>query len=98
MEFLQNNMFIYFIFYFFAINLLGFFLMFYDKKLAQKHEYRISEKTLFIVSILLGGIGIFSGMYKFRHKTKHLKFTIGIPVTIVLNAISIYYIFTKIIF
>ncbi len=82
-----------FLIYFLVINLISFFTMWYDKKMAQKSMWRISEKTLFILAILLGGIGIICGMYAFRHKTKHLKFTIGIPITILINIICIYYIF-----
>ena len=82
-----------FLIYFLVINLISFFTMWYDKKMAQKSMWRISEKTLFILAILLGGIGIIGGMYAFRHKTKHLKFTIGIPITILINIICIYYIF-----
>lgn len=86
---------IYFIIYFILINILSFVIMWYDKKKAQKSEWRVSEKALFLFALFLGGIGIYSGMYKFRHKTKHLKFTVGIPIVIILNGITIYYIFTK---
>lgn len=86
---------LYFIIYFFIINLISFFVMWYDKKKAQHKRWRISEKSLFLFALFLGGIGIYSGMYKFRHKTKHLKFTVGIPIIIVLNIITCYYIFTK---
>ena len=54
--------------------------MLIDKKKAIKSKWRIPEKTIFIVTILGGGIGTIIGMYKFRHKTKKLKFTIGLPV------------------
>lgn len=71
--------------------------MLYDKRQAIYHNFRISEKTIFIVSLLLGGIGTYVGMYVFRHKTKHLKFTIGIPIVIILNIISVFYIFNYLI-
>lgn len=95
---MNNMLFLYFIFYFVIINVISFFTMWYDKRLAQRHDWRISEKALFILALLLGGIGIYAGMYRFRHKTKHTKFTIGIPITIVINMISIYFLLTKIIF
>ena len=90
-----NKSILYFIIYFIIINLLSFSIMWYDKKKAKKNEWRISEKALFLFALFLGGIGIYSGMYKFRHKTKHLKFMIGIPIVIILNGITIYYLFTK---
>lgn len=83
--------------YIIIINIISFFIMLYDKKQAIYHNFRISEKTIFIVSLLLGGIGTYVGMYVFRHKTKHLKFTIGIPIVIILNIISIFYIFNYLI-
>lgn len=69
--------------------------MYIDKNKAKKGKYRISEKTLFITAFLLGGIGIYAGMYKFRHKTKHTLFTVGIPVCIIINLFCVYYILSK---
>lgn len=66
--------------------------MYVDKKRAKNNNYRISEKTFFVIGLFLGAIGVYLGMYKFRHKTKHYLFTIGIPVVIVINAFTIYYI------
>lgn len=83
---------IYFLIYLFVINCISFFMMYIDKRKAIKGTYRISEKALFISALLLGGIGSYIGMYKFRHKTKHTLFTVGIPVIIVINAFCIYYI------
>ena len=83
--------------YIIIINIISFFIMLYDKKQAIYHNFRISEKTIFIISLLLGGIGTYVGMYVFRHKTKHLKFTIGIPIVIILNIISVFYIFNYVI-
>ena len=81
------------IIYLIIINLIGFLIMYIDKQKAKKGNWRIPEKTIFLVTLLGGGIGTISGMYAFRHKTKHLKFTIGIPITILINIICIYYIF-----
>ena len=86
---------VYFTIYIIVINLIGFLVMYIDKNKAKKGSYRISEKAIFITALILGGIGVYAGMYKFRHKTKHLSFTVGIPVCIVLNIISIYYILTN---
>ncbi len=69
--------------------------MWYDKKCAIKKEYRVSEKTLFMISLFLGAIGIYFGIYTFRHKTKHLTFTILIPIIIFINMFIIYFIISK---
>ena len=73
------------IIYLVIINLLGFYMMWSDKRKAKKGAWRIPEQTLFVVTALGGGIGTISGMYIFRHKTKKLKFTIGLPVILILE-------------
>lgn len=81
------------IIYFIAINIIGFLAMLIDKKKAERGSWRIPEKTLFIFTLLGGGIGTISGMYLFRHKTKKLKFTIGFPVILISEiALIIYWI------
>ena len=58
-----------------------------DKRKAIKHQYRIPEKTLFLVAILGGSLGGFLGMELFRHKTKHMKFVIGFPAIFLIQAV-----------
>ncbi len=58
-------------------------LMGIDKKKAEKGKWRIPEKTLFAVAILGGAAGSIAGMKVFRHKTKHNKFTVGMPLILV---------------
>ena len=79
------------IIYLIIINLLGFLVMFIDKRKAKKEKWRISEKTLFILTWLGGGIGTISGMYKFRHKTKKKKFTIGMPIILIIEILFFIY-------
>lgn len=74
-----------FLFYITLINLLGFTLMYIDKIRAINKKWRISENTLMLVSILGGSIGSYFGMKLFRHKTKHIKFSMGIPVIIIIQ-------------
>lgn len=82
--------------YFFIINLFAIFLMKYDKVKAINNQFRVSEKTLFLIALILGGIGIYIGIYLFRHKTKHVKFTVGIPLIIILNILTIYYLISHV--
>ena len=70
--------------YFLLINLIAFVVCFVDKRKSIKDKWRIQEKTLLILSLLGGGIGMFVGMRVFKHKTKKLKFTVGVPVITVL--------------
>jgi len=53
--------------------------MLIDKHRAIHKEWRIPEKTLLGISIVGGAIGMLTGMSSFKHKTKHKKFTIGVP-------------------
>ena len=62
------------------INAAGFLLMLIDKQKARRGAWRISEATLIWVAILGGSIGSLIGMHLFRHKTRHLKFVLGIPL------------------
>ena len=74
--------------YLLIINALGFALMLADKLKAKKKKWRIPEKTLLGVAAIGGSIGSLLGMYAFRHKTKHPKFTIGVPVILALQVVS----------
>lgn len=69
--------------YLLLINALGFLLMLIDKQKARKKKWRIPEATLIGVAALGGSIGSLMGMYTIRHKTKHKKFTIGIPAILI---------------
>ena len=67
-------------FYLLIINALGFLLMLVDKWKARKNRWRVRESTLLLIAALGGSVGSLLGMYLFRHKTQHLKFTLGIPL------------------
>lgn len=79
------------IMYLIIINIIGFLVMYIDKQKAKKGKWRIPEKTIFIITVLGGGIGTISGMYKFRHKTQKLHFTIGLPAITILEIIGLIY-------
>lgn len=79
------------ILYLIIINLIGFFTMLIDKYKAKKGFWRTPEKTIFIITLLGGGIGTITGMYLFRHKTKKLKFTIGLPTILISEILVVVY-------
>ena len=68
------------LYYLLIINAAGFLLMLVDKWKAKKNRWRVRESTLLLVAALGGSVGCLIGMYLFRHKTRHLKFTLGIPL------------------
>ncbi len=80
-----------FIIYLIIINIIGFFIMWLDKRKAEKGKWRIPEKTLFIITGLGGGIGTIAGMYTFRHKTQKLQFVVGLPIITILEIVAILY-------
>ena len=67
------------------VNLIAFILYGLDKRYARKKQWRISEATLLTFAALYGALGAFLGMRLFRHKTKHLKFTITVPLLLILQ-------------
>ena len=70
--------------YLLVVNLVGFFLMLRDKRLAKKaNARRIPEKTLFLAALLGGSFGTTVGMRMFRHKTKHWYFVVGMPAILI---------------
>ena len=71
--------------YLLIINAAGFLLMLADKRKARRGLWRIPEATLMGVAALGGSMGSLLGMYTVRHKTKHLKFVLGIPAILVIQ-------------
>lgn len=75
--------------YLLIVNALAFILMLADKRKAQKKLWRIPESTLLLSAAIGGSIGALAGMYTFRHKTKHLKFTLGVPAILFLQIAAV---------
>lgn len=73
--------------YLVVINLIGFVIMFIDKKRAIKKKYRIPEKNLFLVALIGGCLGTTLGMEMFRHKTRHWYFKWGMPLLLIIQLI-----------
>jgi len=83
-----------FLYYILIINLYGIFVMYSDKNKSKKGKWRTPEKTIFAIAFAFGALGIFIGMRLFRHKTKHNKFVIGIPLILIVQV----FIFSKYIY
>ena len=77
--------------YLFVVNLIAFILFAVDKYKSKKSKWRISERTLIGIALIGGSVGAFMSMKAFRHKTKHKKFTIGVPLILVAQiALAVY--------
>lgn len=81
----------FFISYLVLINIITFIVFAIDKKKAKKSKWRISEKTLFILSAIGGSVGGLLGMYAFRHKTRKNSFRFGIPAILIAQIVLIYF-------
>lgn len=73
--------------YLFLINAAAFVLMLADKIKAAKNRWRIPERTLLTVAAIGGSLGAVIGMNLFRHKTKHPKFSIGLPCMLAIHIV-----------
>ncbi len=82
MPFLSNLIIIYFA----VISLVAAVMTVADKIFAKKGMWRIPEATLMLVGLLGGALAMFITMRTVRHKTKHKKFMIGLPLMIALHA------------
>ena len=74
--------------YLILVNAAGFLLMLADKLKARKNRWRIPERSLMLTAALGGSLGVLAGMYTVRHKTRHSKFTIGVPVILAIQAVA----------
>ena len=81
--------------YLFIVNAIAFILMLADKRMALKNLWRIPEATLLLSAAIGGSIGSLAGMYTFRHKTRHLKFTLGVPAILIAQIAAVIYLFLR---
>ena len=73
--------------YFAVISLVTVIVTVYDKIAAKKRpKHRIRENTLLLLAILGGGPAEYLTMLVIRHKTRHKKFMVGLPVIVLLEA------------
>lgn len=79
------------IIYYIAVNIAAFVMYGADKFFAKKGMWRISEKALLGVAALGGALGAYIGMQLFRHKTKHTKFLVLVPVFLAAHLGAIIY-------
>lgn len=87
---LNENLYTLVICYLLIINIVGFAAMGIDKKKSIKRGWRIPERTLILLAFAGGALGSFLGMYIFRHKTKHMKFVILLPLALLLHIFLFY--------
>ena len=68
--------------YLLIINAAAFLICAYDKLMAIKQKRRVPEKTLALLSVIGGSVGLYVAMQLVRHKTQKPKFFVGVPLII----------------
>lgn len=90
----MDNNFLGVIIFFTVINLVAFLTMMLDKsKSKNSATERISEGMLFFIATAFGSVGVYAGMFAFRHKTRKWYFVIGIPLVIMQNIVFLWVIY-----
>ncbi len=68
------------------IGVVAIFITVADKSAAKRGKWRVPEATLMLIGLFGGALPMFVTMKTIRHKTKHMKFMIGLPLEIALHA------------
>ena len=77
--------------YLVLVNAAALALMLADKQKAKQGVWRISERSLIGIALIGGSIGAIIGMYLFRHKTRHLIFSLGLPLILAVQIVFLLY-------
>ena len=76
--------------YLILINLIAVIVTIYDKLCAVKRRWRVKESTLLLLSALGGSICMYITMLLIKHKTRHIKFMLGIPLILIIQIIIVF--------
>lgn len=79
-----------FLLYFLFISAISAFLTVYDKHASKCRGKRIRERTLMFCALIFGSLSMYITMVSIRHKTRHLKFMLGLPLLIIFNVVLVY--------
>lgn len=85
----------YFLIYLAAVSLIAVIMTVSDKSRAKKNKRRIAEKTLFGTAVLGGSAAMYLTMLAIRHKTKHKRFMIGLPLIMIVQAAAIAFVIIR---
>ena len=76
--------------YLIAVNICTFLVYGIDKQKARSGRWRIPESRLLLLAAVGGSLGAWMGMYVFHHKTRKVKFYLGIPLILVIQCTLIF--------
>ena len=95
-EFIENNKILFIaLLYFAVVSLISVIVCVYDKVVSKRNqvELRVPEKMLLFLSFIGGSVAMFITMLLIRHKTKHVKFMVGIPLIMLLQTAALFALF-----
>lgn len=75
------------------VNILSLALYGSDKVRARRHDERIPERVLLGIALLGGALGACLGMWLFRHKTRHWRFVVFVPLFLLVHLYILYLLF-----
>ena len=76
--------------YLLVINIISIIVTIYDKLCAIGRKWRVKESTLLLLSFLGGSVGMYITMLLIRHKTRQIKFMLGIPAILLFELLIIF--------
>lgn len=76
--------------YLIIINIVAVIVTVHDKRSAVKGNWRVKENTLLLIAALGGSPAMYITMLLIRHKTKKMKFMLGIPLILIAELAVIY--------
>lgn len=82
--------------YLVIINILAIYATVHDKNSARKHKWRVPESTLLILAAMSGCVVMYATMRIIHHKTKKLKFMLGIPIIFVIEILVVCFVYLQI--
>ncbi len=85
------------IIYLVFINIISICITIYDKVRAIHGKWRVQESTLLLFALLGGSVSMYATMQIVRHKTRRLKFMLGIPAIIICQILLVYFVWSVII-
>ncbi len=91
----MNSFVIYAFTYLIIVNIIAVILTVSDKRKAVKNKWRVSENSLIFIAFIGGAVCEYLTMKIIRHKTKHIKFTVGLPIIIFIHTVLLIFIIYK---
>ncbi|MBQ8187348.1 MAG: DUF1294 domain-containing protein [Clostridia bacterium] len=85
----------FFVIYLCVISLIAVIVTVADKVKAKRGKWRVPEATLLLISAMGGSVAMYVTMHTIRHKTKHIKFMLGIPLILVFQLVILWWCFTR---